>query len=287
MNDNLEEYNMNNFKTLAAVAAAILTVSGAHAVDNDAATTSPMKQAAVTKTMTKQPVAKAVKASDIIGMDVKNMQNESIGEVKDVIVHLGAGRVVGVVVSTGGFLGLGDTLSVVPPSKLKATADGNDLMMDATKETLTNAPRFTANEWPDVGSPAYIKEVNKAYRVNDSFDWGMETDSSDAKNKIDRDDDDSNHANKTAKAHDNDVSPLDQSNAPGDVEITRNIRKALMDREGLSTGAKNVRIITANGRVVLNGEVANAAEKKTVNDAAVAVAGADKVDNRLTVDTDD
>lgn len=282
---------MNNFKTLAAVAATVLTVSGAYAAD--AVTTSPMNQAAVTNTMTKQPVAKAVKASDIIGMEVRNMQNETIGDVKDIIVHLGGARVVGVVVSTGGFLGMGDTLSVVPASKLKATPDGNDLMMDATKETLKNAPRFSANQWPDVGSPGYIKEVNKAYRVNDDFDWGMETDRSDARNKVDRDNDTRYTANRNAMNDDDDddddmtSSPLDQSNAPGDVEITRNIRKALMDREGLSMGAKNVRIITANGRVVLNGEVANAAEKKTVNDAAEAVAGAGKVDNRLTIDTDD
>jgi sporulation protein YlmC with PRC-barrel domain len=53
------------------------------------------------------PAAWNMRASELIGMDVRNAQNESIGQVKDLIVDL-RGEIQALVVSVGGFLGLGD-----------------------------------------------------------------------------------------------------------------------------------------------------------------------------------
>lgn len=63
-------------------------------------------------------------------------------------------------------------------------------------------------------------------------------------------------------------SPLDQSNKPEDLKVTQAIRKAVIADEGLSLNAKNVRIITADGKVTLVGKV-NSAEE---NDKIVAYA---------------
>jgi sporulation protein YlmC with PRC-barrel domain len=57
----------------------------------------------------------AAKASDIIGMTVKNYQDEKLGKVEDLAVDVESGRIVQVILSTGGFIGIGDTLSAVPP----------------------------------------------------------------------------------------------------------------------------------------------------------------------------
>jgi sporulation protein YlmC with PRC-barrel domain len=48
-----------------------------------------------------------MRASELMGMDVRNAQNESIGQVKDLIVDM-RGEIQALVVSVGGFLGLGD-----------------------------------------------------------------------------------------------------------------------------------------------------------------------------------
>jgi hypothetical protein len=60
------------------------------------------------------------------------------------------------------------------------------------------------------------------------------------------------------------MTPSDQSNDPHDLKITREIRKALVADDGLSTTAKNIKIITVHGKVILRGPVANAQEKKKI-----------------------
>jgi hypothetical protein len=64
------------------------------------------------------------------------------------------------------------------------------------------------------------------------------------------------------------MTPLDQSNDPDDVNITRKIRKALVADNALSTTAKNIKIITVNGKVILRGPVANVQEKKKIGKTA-------------------
>lgn len=60
------------------------------------------------------------------------------------------------------------------------------------------------------------------------------------------------------------MTPLDQSSDPKDLKITRNIRQALMADEALSMTAKNIKIITVHGKVILRGPVANLREKTKI-----------------------
>ncbi len=64
------------------------------------------------------------------------------------------------------------------------------------------------------------------------------------------------------------LTPSDQSNDPGDVKITREIRKALVADDALSTTAKNIKIITVHGKVTLRGPVANVQEKTKIEKTA-------------------
>jgi osmotically-inducible protein OsmY len=60
------------------------------------------------------------------------------------------------------------------------------------------------------------------------------------------------------------MTPLDQSNDPDDLKVTREIRKALVADDALSTTAKNIKIITVHGKVILRGPVATAQEKTKI-----------------------
>jgi osmotically-inducible protein OsmY len=75
---------------------------------------------------------------------------------------------------------------------------------------------------------------------------------------------------------------FDQSESSADVELTANIRKAVVGDDSLSALAKNVKIITADGKVVLRGPVKNADEKAKIQKLATK-AGATKVTNDLEV----
>ena len=79
--------------------------------------------------------------------------------------------------------------------------------------------------------------------------------------------------------------PTDQAKgSDADIEITRNIRKTIVDDDSLSTNAHNVKIVTLNGVATLRGPVASAAEKARVGDIATQVAGGPtKIKNELEV----
>ena len=76
--------------------------------------------------------------------------------------------------------------------------------------------------------------------------------------------------------------PFDQKENKDDVATTADVRKRIVSSD-MSTDAKNVKIITENGRVTLRGPVKSADEKSQIEKIASDVAGAGKVDNQLEV----
>lgn len=64
-----------------------------------------------------------------------------------------------------------------------------------------------------------------------------------------------------------------QNRDPRDTEITRLIRRELMQDATLSTYGQNVKIVTEKGRVTLNGPVASNAERERIVDTAARIAG--------------
>ena len=75
----------------------------------------------------------------------------------------------------------------------------------------------------------------------------------------------------------------DQSNSSADLKITQSIRRALMKDRELSTTAKNIKVITANGQVTLRGPVKTAQEKAKVARIARSAAGRVQIDDQLDV----
>jgi len=70
---------------------------------------------------------------------------------------------------------------------------------------------------------------------------------------------------------------------PSDTAVTQQIHQALTADPAFSTMARNVQVITANGKVTLHGVVANQEEKLAVGTKAREIAGPKNVDNQLEV----
>jgi hyperosmotically inducible periplasmic protein len=81
------------------------------------------------------------------------------------------------------------------------------------------------------------------------------------------------------------LTPMDQSESEGDVALTRDIRKKLVDDDVLSVSAENIKVITQQGRVTLRGVVASAAEKERVLSQVRSVPNVIAVDDQLEVKT--
>lgn len=79
------------------------------------------------------------------------------------------------------------------------------------------------------------------------------------------------------------ITPLDQSESEADRTITQKIRKAVVVDDSLSTNAKNIKIITINGVVVLRGPVADQQEMESVLRKISDVQGIVRVDNQLEI----
>ncbi len=73
-----------------------------------------------------------------------------------------------------------------------------------------------------------------------------------------------------------------KANMP-DTDLTKKIRRAVMDDKSLSTYAHNVKIITRNGMVTLRGPVRTEEERAAIEAKAVEIAGKDHVTNQLTI----
>ena len=76
----------------------------------------------------------------------------------------------------------------------------------------------------------------------------------------------------------------DQGNTASDRDTTQKIRKALViDASGYSATAKNIKIITADGKVTLRGPVKTDAEKTGIVTLAKGIAGDANVEDQLEV----
>jgi hyperosmotically inducible protein len=74
-----------------------------------------------------------------------------------------------------------------------------------------------------------------------------------------------------------------QKETAADRELAKKIRKSIASDSSLSTYAHNVKVIVRDGMVTLKGPVKSDDEKNAVGAKANEIAGADKVQNELTV----
>ncbi len=157
-------------KTLGAIIAAALMTSTAlapaFAQTNNAAPATPAAPTAPAETNTMAPAPSAgsdmsaagdatylteqsetqVSANDYIGKQIYNANNESIGDVNNLILEENGG-IVAAVVGVGGFLGIGEKDVALPMSKISMARDAennNDVRLTTTEtaEALQSAPEF-------------------------------------------------------------------------------------------------------------------------------------------------
>jgi sporulation protein YlmC with PRC-barrel domain len=128
--------------------------------------------------------AKCNKASGIVGMEVRNQNNERLGRVKDVVFDLNNDRVSYAVITSvrrvfvgenenqpgiglytrqlpavpTGFVEVNAKLLAVPLSALRTSSNGKHLILNADKSKLVAAEGFDKNNWPSVTSPSWGAE---------------------------------------------------------------------------------------------------------------------------------
>lgn len=228
-----------------------------------------------------EPFGVVTKAKGVIGMEVQNNQNEKLGKIDDIAMSFSSGRVVAVMVSVGGLLGVGDTIVAVPPSEFHHDANSKVVHLNRTKDELKNAPKLDVAQWDEFQKPERLAEVYRYYGVKPYFhDETVRTDVN--RTEVKRTEvtrTEPNYRNRT----DTTPSAIQQGNNESDLNTTARIRKDLLKRKDLSTSAHNVTVITRNGQVTIRGTVDSEDEKRIVAEIAKNAATPSAVDNQLEV----
>jgi sporulation protein YlmC with PRC-barrel domain len=90
-----------------------------------------------------------VSARDIIGKDVRSLLGDNFGEVKDLVVAPNTGKIVYVLIGTGGVLGVGEQIRAVPFAAFtlkNSTRENGALILDVSKIRWEDAPLLRDSE---------------------------------------------------------------------------------------------------------------------------------------------
>jgi len=115
----------------------------------------------------KVPNMVTYRASKLVGMSVRNDQNERVGTIDDLVINMDNGQIAYAALGFGGVLGLGEKLFAVPFNQFKFDNDKNDphFVLNVSRDRLKAAPGFDKNHWPDLADPNWSQAVDKYYRT--------------------------------------------------------------------------------------------------------------------------
>jgi sporulation protein YlmC with PRC-barrel domain len=112
----------------------------------------------------RKDVAQTHRAKTVIGMSVKNSQGEALGKIHDLVLNFDNGDIAYVVISSGGLLGMGDTLHAVPWKALSLNSQVDGFMLNIDQTAWKNAPSFKESDWPEVADREWNRQLESYYR---------------------------------------------------------------------------------------------------------------------------
>lgn len=102
-------------------------------------------------------------AETLVGNDVFNQSGEDLGEIKEIMLDVSAGKVGYAVLSYGSFLGMGEKLFAVPWNALKLDTEKKCFILNVEKDHLKKAPGFDQDKWPNMADPAWANSIHSYY----------------------------------------------------------------------------------------------------------------------------
>lgn len=102
-------------------------------------------------------------SSTMMGTDVINRAGENLGDIKDIMIDTTSGSVAYVVVSFGGFLGIGDKYFAIPMEAFHIDRESENFVLDVAKEKLQNAPGFDKDNWPNSADRQFLTDIHSYY----------------------------------------------------------------------------------------------------------------------------
>ena len=107
------------------------------------------------------PTCVAVRRSRVGDTTVITSDGEDIGKISKIMLDVRSGRIAYAVLSSGGFLGIGDTLRALPWNALTLDTDQRCFRVDATAELIKSEPGFDKDHLPAMAGMAWVSSLHK------------------------------------------------------------------------------------------------------------------------------
>jgi sporulation protein YlmC with PRC-barrel domain len=101
-----------------------------------------------------QPVTSkntSFRSDELLGTAVRSPQDEALGSVYDLVLSPRTGKIAYLVIARGGIFGIDKKYVPVPWEDFKVTANGNVLVLDATKSGMESAPHVNKDQFTTPG----------------------------------------------------------------------------------------------------------------------------------------
>jgi hypothetical protein len=105
-------------------------------------------------------------ADTLIGDSVVNASEETLGDIKEIMLDMQTGQVAYAVLAFGGFLGVGEKLFAVPWGALHLDTVNHRFVLNVDKARLQGAPGFDAGAWPDMSDMQWARQIHTFYGTN-------------------------------------------------------------------------------------------------------------------------
>jgi sporulation protein YlmC with PRC-barrel domain len=112
------------------------------------------------------PGPNVMAASTLEGNKVFTSDGEDVGKISEIMLDVGSGRIAYAVLSSGGFLGMGDKLYAIPWSSLTLDTIEECFRLDVTADRIKNAPGFFKDRWPSMADPQWDTTVHAYYHAD-------------------------------------------------------------------------------------------------------------------------
>jgi len=106
---------------------------------------------------------RVLRSSTIVGSAVRNLKGDDLGEIQELMIDVGSGRIAYAVLAYGGFLGMGDKLFAIPWEALMAKSDERRFVLDLDEATLKTAPGFDKDHYPTTADTNWLSNVYTHY----------------------------------------------------------------------------------------------------------------------------
>lgn len=110
------------------------------------------------------PYPAPVKIADLQGQPLIDGEGVELGNLAELVVDVHSGKIAFAVVSSGGFLGIGDRLFAVPWQVLEVDRECR-LVLNVPRKLLDESAGFDREHWPAMDDPHWAREVHRQFGV--------------------------------------------------------------------------------------------------------------------------